>query len=269
MENTKDSNVLIDKILKLQDEGASYSKKIDVLTRELGAKESHIETLKQQIQELKDKEPQVRVIAGKKVETFFGTITEEGTTEYRNLDSVKLDIEKLTEKKFKVEIDKLEKELKSAKSEVEDSTEKIEKLRKTFDSEAATIRQNYSLKKDEIERDSQKVITKKDLRITELEEELVKVKEDKTDEQLESKRLEEVTKLKLLVKDYKKQLDDFMSLNLFKRVWLALTNKAIRIAAEKEVLEKEREIEKLQQYPNGKGLMDQIRNLNNPYHWFF
>jgi DNA repair exonuclease SbcCD ATPase subunit len=240
MENTQDMS-LVNKVLELTEELNSSKTNVESLNREIGTQESHISTLERQIEELKSKQPEVRII--QQGVDRFGYVPA-NIIEYRNLDSVKLDIEKATEKKFKSEIEKLESELKTTKKAVEDHNDKIERFRKDKDSEIANTRQLYTLRGEELERDYKERTTKKDLKIKELQEEITKVKEDKTDEQLEKLRTEEIATLKLQIKKLKGQVDEFIGMNIFKRIWLALTNQAVRVAAEKEIQEKEQELRK-------------------------
>ena len=243
MENVTNDK-MVDKVLELTTELNSSKSTIDSLNREIGTQEGLIETLRQQIEDLKSKQPEVRIVKCKTKDTWFGTIQEDDVIDYRNLDSVKLDIEKVIEKKYKADIEKLEKELKSARSSLETKDADIDKARKNYDSETENTRLTYRLRTEELEREYKDKAAKKDLKIKELQEEITKVKEDKTDEQLEKLRTEEIANLKLQIKKLKGQVDEFISMNIFKRAWLALTNKAVRVAAEKEIQEKENELRK-------------------------
>lgn len=243
MENITNDK-MVSKVLELTTELNSSKTEIDSLNREIGSKEAHITTLEAQIAELKSKQPEVRIVKGKTRDTWFGTIQEDDVIDYRNLDSVKLDIEKVIEKKYKVDLEKLEKELKSAKESLESKDADLNNVRKQYSSETENSKLAYRLRQEELEREYKDKAAKKDLKIKELQEEITKVKEDKTDEQLEKLRTEEIANLKLQIKKLKGQVDEFIGMNIFKRAWLALTNQAVRVAAEKEIQEKENELRK-------------------------
>jgi len=270
MENTVNNTISVERVLSLQQTIDAQKVEMSAKDREIGSLESQIDTLEVQISEIKSKQPEVRVVKNKPVDTWFGQVQQEDTIEYRNLDSVKLDIEKVMDKKYKSDLEKLEKELKDTKKSLanilEDKDDNIQKARRSYESLMADNNQNYNLRKDELEREFKDKASKKDLKIKELQEELQKVKEDKTDEQLEKLRTEEIATLKLEIKTLKKQFNDLLGKNVFKRTWLALTNKAVRVAAEKEIQEKEVELRKnrdeqenLNRFKRmGKGLMEQI-----------
>jgi DNA repair exonuclease SbcCD ATPase subunit len=260
MENTQDMS-LVNKVLELTEELNSSKTNVESLNREIGTLENSIGTLQERIEELKSKQPEVRIVEQKEDRYGFKPTN---VIEYRNLDSVKIDIEKATDKKYKSDIEKLEKELKEAKSTIEDYNTRVERLRKDYESKEANNRQSYTLRGEELERDYKERATKKDLKIKELQEEITKVKEDKTDEQLEKLRTEEIATLKLQIKELKDQRDEFIGMNIFKRIWLALTNQAVRVAAEKKIQEKEQELRKNR---------DEQERLNrtkrsNDYNWF-
>ena len=261
MENTKD--LMIEKVLELTKDLTNANSKIDGLNREMGSKNEYIANLDKQIQELNSKQPEVRITTQKTYDQW-GDPHFDDKVEYFNLELVKSNLKKDLDKEYNSKIEKLEKDLKNTLKTLEGKDEEIEKIRKSYDSERANIRQDYDLKSQELDREYRKKNDKKNQEIKELQEELEKVKTNKTDEELEKQRNEEILKLKLQIKELKKQIEEFLSFNIFKRTWYAITNKAVRVAAEKEVIEREREIDDIKMnyegISRGHGIFDFYRN---------
>jgi chromosome segregation ATPase len=276
METTPVNTISVDRVIALQQSLDAKVTEIASLNREIGAQEAHLVTLEAQIEELKSKQPEVRIIKGANKETWHGIVSSEEVVEYRNLDSVKMDIEKVMDKKYKANIEKLEIDLKIANFQLETRADELSRAKLRFESDKENQRTECKIYKYSLIREYEEKEVDKDNTIKKLEEELVKVKEDKTDEQLEKLRTEEIATLKLQIKKLKNQVDEFLGMNIFKRTWLALTNKAVRVAAEKEIQEKERELEvnryEQQRLNNsrksGKGLIEQImHHTPNYFNW--
>ncbi len=255
MENTVNSNVSVERILELQESNNSLNNIIVSKEREMGAYEAHIETLNEQVakleKKLEEKTPEIRIIKGSYKKNCFDQLFfdhSSETIEYRNLSSIQDDIRKEVETKFK-------KDLESNEKTIKDLNKKIEIIRDDYDRRYNSVVSDYNKATQDNELQYQdkklkldKKLHDKDLEIEKIREELEKVKNDKTDEQVAKQREEEITKLKLRIKDLEKTVKEIMNMNFFKRFWNSITNKAVRVAAEKEVIEKQNEIDKIKGY---------------------
>lgn len=251
MENTNvaTSGVSVDRILGLQAELSAKDLVINSLHKEVGTLENQTSNLEFQISELKgkinEKTPEVRVVNVTKKVNSWGDTYNDTVVEYKNLSSVQDDIRKELEAKFKKDLETSEKTIKDLTKKLEVNKEDYDKSVKSMKSDYDDYRLELRLNSEEQDRIRKEKIIKKDLEIQKIREELEKVKNDKTDEQVAKQREEEIIKLKLRIKELEKAVKNFMDMNLFKRFWNSITNKAVRVAAEKEVIEKQHEINRI------------------------
>lgn len=264
------TTVDLNKVLSLQNEVLSKQEVINALNREVGAKSEQLGILSKQLEEAKSKQPEVRVVkVAQKRDSWGDPIrgTETEVLEYRNLSSIQDDIRKELEAKYKKDLESNEKTIKDLNKKLEDKSEDYARNVKRIESDYASYTQSNELDYKDKKLKLDKKLADKDLEIQKIREELEKVKNDKTDEQVAKQREEEITKLKLRIKDLEKTVKEMMNMNFLKRFWNSITNKAVRVAAEKEVIEKQQEIDKIKGYSSSSGLLGMI--YGSDYRWRF
>ena len=209
-----------DQIIHLKDDNLKLTEKLSSKDVLIGSKDQTIITLKAQLEELKSKQPEVTIIH--RTENNRGRYDDEWVLEkkeYRNLTNVQDDIRKEVEANFKKDIkskeeniEKLEKELKQLKAT---SETKLAESVATYENETSKIRLDYEKYKRNYKEDE----AKKNEAIKELEKEIEKLRKDKTDEQLQAAREEELQ----ILKDKITKLEDIIkwirSINIFKRLF--------------------------------------------------
>jgi DNA repair exonuclease SbcCD ATPase subunit len=260
MEATTNNGISVEKVISLQSTIDSLRNEASSKDRELGALEAHIETLKEEVVDLQgkliEKTPEVRVVTECKKETAWGDYVNVEVVSYKNLSSIQDDIRKEVETKFKKDLEKNEKTIKDLTNEIvsirDSYNQQEQQLVSSYENRKLSLKLDYEAK----ERDRvsiladkdlkiQKLREEKDLKIQKLNEEIEKIKNDKTDEQVAKQREDEIIKLKLQIKEQKKVIDELTSTNIFVRIWNSICNKSARVQAQVEIIEKEREIEKI------------------------
>ena len=257
MENT---TVVIDQILDLTNTINSLRNELSVSQREAGAQEETINILNKQIEEIKNKQPEVRIIKQVPKKNTWGDVygIADEVIEYRNLSSIQDDIRKELESKYKKDLESNEKTIKDLNKVLERNEENYISRYNKVVSEYSKYAQDNRLEYDDKKLKLDKKLHDKDLEIQKIREELEKVKNDKTDEQVAKQREEEIIKLKLRIKELEKTVKEIMNMNFLKRFWNSITNKDVRVAAEKEVIEKQQEIDKIKGTTTS-GIFSQIR----------
>jgi DNA repair exonuclease SbcCD ATPase subunit len=284
MEAITNNGISIEKVISLQSTIDSLRNEASSKDRELGALEAHIETLKEEVIDLQgkliEKTPEVRVVtATKKLDCWDEAYSTVDVVSYKNLSLVQDDIRKEVETKFKKDLEKNEKTIKDLTNEIvtirDNYNQQEQQLVSSYENRKLSLKLDYEAK----ERDRvsiladkdlkiQKLHEEKDLKIQKLNEEIEKIKNDKTDEQVAKQREDEIIKLKLQIKEQKKVIDELTSTNIFVRIWNSICNKSARVQAQVEILEKEREIEKIKGYSkNGTGLWKQTSHSYLPSYY--
>lgn len=243
------AEVSIDRILSLNNEINGLRNQLSSKDREIGTLESANTNLEDQVSELKskieDKTPQVRIVTLKPTSTRWGDTYNETSVEYKNLSSVQDDIRKELETKFKKDLDTKDAAIKSLNKTIEESATESERKIKVITSDYARYELELKMDTEKRRRKMLEDVNDKNLEIEKLQKEIVKIKEDKTDAQLEAKRIEEIKTLKLRIKELTDKVNELASTGIFKRMWFALTAKSVRIEAERQDLERRREVEKI------------------------
>ncbi len=211
------NEISIDRLISLEKENASLKERVGSLK----ADKNNLE------KKLTEEQKEVKIITARKKDSFIGTFTEIESIETRNLG----DVEELVSKKYKSDIDKKDKEIKSLSNQIDDITFSYTRKSKELDNNYEDYRTDLKLEYDK--------------KIKDLKEELKKVKEDKTDKQETERRNKEILDLKLRIKELEKAIKNLTSINIFKRVWNAILDTNARVVAQKEILEKKEEIEKI------------------------
>jgi DNA repair exonuclease SbcCD ATPase subunit len=286
MEATTNNGITVEKVLSLQSTIDSLRNESVTKEREIGALEAHVETLQSDIIDLKskidEKTPEVRVVTEAKKLNSWGNYEMVNVVSYKNLSSVQDDIRKEVEVKFKEDLENNEKTIKDLNSQIvtirDNYNQQEQLLVSSYENRKLSLKLDFEAK--ERDRTSiladkdlkiQKLREEKDLKIQKLNEEIEKIKSDKTDEQVAKQREDEIIKLKLQIKEQKKVIDELTSTNIFVRIWNSICNKSARVQAQVEIIEKEREIEKIKGSSKtgyGMGLMEQIRQSSYLPHYF-
>jgi DNA repair exonuclease SbcCD ATPase subunit len=221
------NEISVERIISLEKQNAQ-------LLQEKGELKADKKNLEDKI---KEDQKEVKVINGYNRENYRGdkefVIS---SVETRNLG----DVEELIGKKYKTEIDNKDKEIRTLTSNLEDLKSSHSRSKKELENSYENYRTDLKIDYDR--------------KIKDLKEELKKVKEDKTDEQETERRNQEIIDLKQRIKDLEKVVKNLTSTNLIKRIWNAILDKNARIAAQKEIIEKEK-------------LVDKIKGTNNWYNW--
>ena len=198
-----------------------------------------------------EEQKEVKVITGRNRDRGYCDGSKEfivESIETRNLG----DVEELVGKKYKKVIDEKDNSIKELTNKVDSITSEYKRVNKSIEDNYEQYRLDVKLEYEKKNRD----ITEK---LANLREELKKVKEDKTDEQEAEKREKEIIDLKLRIKDLEKTVKNLTSTNIFKRIWSGVLDRNARVIAQKEIIEKEKEIDKIKCNGNsGLGLMSQI-----------
>lgn len=215
---------------------SELEKEIALLQQTIGA---HKETIKVQEQKMKDmredfsdrsKQVVIRKIrdGGLRFDEF-GQLMPKEQKEYRNLDSIVKDIRKEEKSKLKKDVGALEDKLEDQKLEIEKLSNKLER-------ERAQAEEKLTEEKSKLRERKDKEIQASLERITELKNEIIKIKNNKTDKELEEKRKKEIADLNERIVELEEEIEHLKSIGLFKRMWYKITDfKAKREAYRKEL----------------------------------
>ena len=249
MEMTKDiSKTLIDNANEIN----ALTSKIDTLQREIGSKTELVLTLRQQLTDekanSKSKEKVVRIEKGNGKPARMGLLlTSEIDVSYKNLDSVIEDIRKEEKNKIKTDVAKLESEVEDRKLQILTLTDKLKRADKVKENELEDLRVKYKKKQTDVSKEHQAEYDSWDEEVEKLRENYNKLKNDKTDKQLEKKRLKEIADLNETIVELEKEIESLQSFNLFKRMWHSFTN---RKAVKQAIMEKEEKQDRIERITN-------------------
>ena len=187
-------------------EFTSLKDKVESLNREIGCNNQLIENLKDNQKVIRETIIRAPYDRDKTVKEIIG------------LSEVKEELKSEVKKSFEAELlsleqanEKLEKELKSVKRSL-----KLEQEDKA--STIDTIRTEYRRESEQLGKDYRKSTEKHREKIASLEEEIVKIKESKTDVEVEEARNKEIIDLKTRITLLEEELSAFESMNFFKRL---------------------------------------------------
>ena len=241
-------------------EFTSLKDKVESLNREIGCNNQLIENLKDNQKVIRETIIRAPYDRDKTVKEIIG------------LSEVKEELKIEVKKSFEAELlsleqanEKLEKELKSVKRSL-----KLEQEEKS--SAIDTIRTEYRRDSDQLSKDYRKSSDKWREKIASLEEEIVKIKESKTDVEVEKARNKEIIDLKARISLLEEELSAFESMNFFKRL---VARRKVNDAEKQVAKEKARLIEVTNNIgttyvrENGKTRRAEKPNFwINPMEWF-
>lgn len=119
-------NIPVERLIELQSKIESKQKELDQANQTIGEKEYHIKTLQKEIDDLKSRELKEVHVTSERRDWYGNRIgISEDFVEYRNLDSVKLELQEKIKKEYKDELNLVKTELERIKSLKDSEIEKI------------------------------------------------------------------------------------------------------------------------------------------------
>ena len=226
------------------------------LQKLVGAKEETISNLHSKIRELTEKQPEVKVVHYESrwddydEETVLGRAKVEfiNLTEVERMagDKAKVVVE-ATIKDLEKQVEDLKSESKYRSSQLDDLSDKLTEKEKATSKLRAAHREALEDEKETYDKNIKKLkkAVDEDVKeyketISDLKDEIKKIKDNKTDAEVEEKRNKEIKDLKGRIKDLEKTIEELGSMNFFKRVFKLRTISAEKLAAQSELLERER-----------------------------
>lgn len=160
-----------------------------------------------------------------------------------DLEEAKAEIKKIMEDDYAKNLGTLttiNKSLTKKLAELEEAKEDWkQRIQKRYDKDLSSYRDIYIEKKDKLNK-----------KIADLEEELEKERTNKTDKELEAKRIEEIKTLKTRISDLERELKAYVALGFWKRQWYKLTNIPALAKAKEEVIARERTADAITYFRN-------------------
>ena len=227
-----------------------------------GGQSATIAILNDRIAELRQKQPEVKVIHGVKeihFNEYDGDCSNYEDFIPKKVEFINLtEVERLAENKVNEELksklntlesdnDHLKDNLKRAEvryDELTDTVNKKTRLLKKMETEYSETLEDKHQEKDKLINKLKKAVDKDTKQyeeiIKDLKEEIQKIKDNKTDLEIEKKRNKEIIDLKGRIKDLEKLIEELGSMNFFKRVFKLRTISAEKLAAQQELLEREK-----------------------------
>jgi DNA repair exonuclease SbcCD ATPase subunit len=221
-----------------------------------GALQTTIDNLNKQIVTLNEKQPLVKVIHyTSEVDTHYDDWRDDmvdepwkkmSKVEYTNLSDVTTVATEQAKAKVEKEITDLKEEIKRLKEQIEylndarsQSDREVAKTLTKKDNELDDKKEEYSKNILKLKKAFDEDAKNYKETIKELKEEIQKVKDSKTDVEIEEKRNKEIKDLKGRIKDLEKMIEELGKLNIFSRLFKLRTISTERLIAQKELLEKE------------------------------
>lgn len=242
------TEISVDRILALTADKQSLQVKIDSLEREIGSKETLIEKLEEDLELAKEKQPEVRIVTQQRYKDSWGCTNQETSIEYKNLSLVQDDIRKEIDITYKEQIKSLNDEVKSLTKELEGEKEKYDYNSKRLELDYKKYSQDLEFNYMEKRLKAERTLAEKDIQLKDLREILEQVKNDKTASQIAEKRAQEIIDLKLRIGELETTIKEMSSINIFKRIWDSILNGKARVIAQKQLIEKDRLINKIKNY---------------------
>jgi hypothetical protein len=211
--------------------------------------------VKVELKQLKAQDEQsrpVKVVTRTIRESGWGGMREDSDIQYSNLDSVRSEIQKEYESK---EYDNLVK-IKDLEYQIHSLNKDVELKGDEFDAFQVNETKRFKIKADNLEASFKEKANKLDQKI-----------EDKSDKELEDKRIEEIKTLKKRIKTLEEEVKLLGNLGFISRTWRKLTNHVALKAAKKELEIEEKAANKVAEVYeyNGPGYL--TKAINNSFRW--
>src|SRR4030042_2395895 len=174
------NEIPVDRIISLEKENT-------ILLQQIGELRSDKKNLEKK---LEDGQKEVKIIKAKRTQGYCSDIIVEDSIETRNLG----DVEELLNKKYKSQVDKKDEEIRTLTNQLEDEKAANVRKCKRLDNDYENYRTELNISHDK--------------EVKKLKEDIKKLKEEKTDEQLMAARNEEIKDLKTQIKELKDAVKD-------------------------------------------------------------
>jgi chromosome segregation ATPase len=251
------TTISLDEYNRLQDEAK-------LLRESKGALQTTISNLTEKVNELKETQPKIKVVHFtsemdrdyddwnddyethpylKQSKVEFINLTEvQALAKAEAKEEVKQSIEVLENLKSNNEI--TEKNIRrmwtETSDQLEDKKKELRKIEKKNKEDLDEKSETYNKNVDELKKAYKEDEKNYKETIKDLKEEVQKVKDNKTDKEIEGKRNQEIKDLKGRIKDLETMVEDLGKLNFFKRVFKLRAISAEKLAAEVELTKRER-----------------------------
>jgi len=297
-----DNNTLLRTTTISLDEYNKLKTEADSLKALNGGQSATINILNSKVSELQEKQPQVKVIHyTREYENSYNEWNDEmeehpydnvRKVEFVNLTDVTNLALSQAKAGVKAEVEQLKKDLEGNKYTIKQLRDNVDTVQDRLDAEMkhskkASVKYLESLEEEEekynknvklLEKAAKEDSTNYKETIKELKEEIQKVKDSKTDKEVEEKRNKEIRDLKLRIKDLESTIDELGKLNFVKRIFKLRTISAEKLAAQKELLERKSAVDKIgttwvskggkyRKYDNFKETMNNIFHITLSNSW--
>jgi DNA repair exonuclease SbcCD ATPase subunit len=221
-----------------------------------GSLTTTIAVLNDKIKELQIRQPEVKVVHYESHWDDYNdeTILGRAKVEFVNLTEVERMVEDKAKNDVKVKLTDLENkveslndDLKRARETHNEFSDKLTEKEKATSKLRAAHREALEDEKETYDKNIKKLkkAVDEDVKeyketISDLKEEIKKIKDSKTDAEVEEKRNKEIKDLKGRIKDLEKTIEELGSMNFFKRVFKLRTISAEKLVAQSELLEREK-----------------------------
>ena len=224
---------------------SNLEKEKDILNQLVGELRATKNTLTRDLtkaQNEKSDADKVKIITQYHSRDRYDDYTQSNTSvTYQNLDDVITGIRKEENKKANLEVEqvadlevnilRLEKQLKRTK---EGSHEQINEARKNLTKLHQADRESYEDEIEKLQKAKQSLI-----------QEIKKVKDSKTDKEVNAQRKQEIIDLKVRIAELETEIKNLGSINFVKRVWNKFTNRSAIVAAINEKEDKEMKVNEI------------------------
>lgn len=204
--------------------------------RIIGGLEQNISNLQSRLDE---KQPKVIIEEGQPIRyNSCGELVRRGTKVIKlNMEEASELIAKHVNEENEVKLKETEKELAKLNRKLETAFQNEKSLISSHARAKNVIQDIYDERLYEAKQELKESNTNYKHQIEDLKKELKKVKEDKTDEQVEKRRQEEVSKLKARVKTLEREIKRLSTQGWLGKTWDRITNRKARVEAIKQVEE--------------------------------
>jgi DNA repair exonuclease SbcCD ATPase subunit len=186
------NEISVERLISLERQNASLEQQVG----ELRSDKKNLED------KIKEGQKEVKIVTGRKSTSNWSDDT------YFTIDSVETrnlgDVEEIIRKKYQSDIEKKEKEIRELTNTLEDNKSIYNRSKKALENDYDNYRNDLTIANEK--------------KIKSLKEEIQKLKDDKTDEQLVAARDNEILEYKKQNKELQKVIKDLQSINIFKLI---------------------------------------------------
>jgi len=206
------------------DEYNKLKSDIEHKTQLIGSLQENVHNLRTTISELKSekssKEPLVKVITSSNYSDYYDTV------KFINLSETKELVKKELEKEYENSLKVSKENIKNLKQEIERLNDKLidlervkTKNRKDYIRDLEDAKDDFNDKSYSLQKAYNKDVKEYKETIKELNEEIKKIKSNKTDAEIEAKRNKEIETLKLRISDLEQLINDLNNTPWYKKIF--------------------------------------------------